>query len=263
LDNNKIESSIEVNSNDNKQLWKISGYADASNERADVTFFREDSGTVHIPVIDEKFNLKAGFDSIRLQLNGITFKDDVLKVDGFASIKNLLLNHPKISKKDVIIEDAEIYYAYLFGADFISLDSSSTVRFNKIIFHPYFKLEESQNKPWFELSKSSGAVPRMFNKYNMYLNIATEKLNAQDFINSLPTGLFDDVKGMQTEGSFTYRLDFAYFNDDPNKLIFNSTLDKDNFKILNYQIKKLKIQIQKKNLSFSSLIIRILKERRI
>jgi hypothetical protein len=54
----------------------------------------------------------------------------------------------------------------------------------------------------------------------MYLNIATEKLNSQDFINSLPTGLFDDVKGMQTEGSFTYRLDFAYFNDDPNKLIF-------------------------------------------
>lgn len=234
LDNNKIESSIEVNSNDNKQLWKISGYADASNERADVTFFREDSGTVHIPVIDEKFNLKAGFDSIRLQLNGITFKDDVLKVDGFASIKNLLLNHPKISKKDVIIEDAEIYYAYLFGADFISLDSSSTVRFNKIIFHPYFKLEESQNKPWFELSKSSGAVPRMFNKYNFYLNIATEKLNAQDFINSLPNGLFDELKGMQTEGSFTYRLDFAYFNDDPNKLIFNSTLDKDNFKILKY-----------------------------
>lgn len=234
LDDNKIESSIHINSNNKYQIWKITGYADASNEKADLTFYREDSGTVHLPIIDEKFNLRAGFDSIRLQLNAITFKDGVLKIDGFASIKNLMLNHPKISKKDVVIQDAEVYYAYLFGSDFISLDSSSSIRFNNIVFHPYFKLEESKNKAWFELTKNSNVVSRLFNKYNLYFNVSTEKLNAQNFINSLPIGLFDDVKGMQTEGSFTYRLDFAYYNDDPNKLVFNSNLEKDNFRITKY-----------------------------
>ncbi len=235
LDENKVNSNILLNSNNTEQVWKISGFADANNQRADLTFYRADSGTVRIPVLDQELNLKAGFDTIRLQLSGINFKNNVLKIDGYASMKNMMLNHPKIAKKDVIIKDAEIYYTYLFGKDFISLDSSSTVKFNNIVFHPYFRLEESKNKAWFELNKNtSGVIPRMFNKYNFYLNIATEKLNAQAFINSLPDGLFDNIKGMQTEGEFAYRLDFAYFNDDPNKLIFNSTLSKDNFKILKY-----------------------------
>jgi hypothetical protein len=57
---------------------------------------------------------------------------------------------------------------------------------------------------------------------------------AQSFINSLPEGLFTHFKGMEAEGSFTYSLDFIYNENNPQGLVFESNLSKQNLKIIKY-----------------------------
>ena len=59
-------------------------------------------------------------------------------------------------------------------------------------------------------------------------------MKAQDFISSLPDGLFTNFQGMEAEGTFYYKLDFKYNKNKPNELVFDSNLKKENLKITKY-----------------------------
>jgi hypothetical protein len=83
------------------------------------------------------------------------------------------------------------------GSDFISIDSSSTLQLNKIKFHPYLTYETEKT---------------------LFINWKWICPKAQDFITSLPDGLFTHFQGMEATGSFDYKLDFAY-NKKPNQLV--------------------------------------------
>jgi hypothetical protein len=47
------------------------------------------------------------------------------------------------------------------------------------------------------------------------LKIVIPKMKAQDFITSLPDGLFTHFQGMQTEGTFDYKLDLSSIKTNP------------------------------------------------
>lgn len=215
LANERLEAQVDVTTNTFHQHWTINGIASPSDKKADVIFYNNDTGMVRIPYVDQRFHLITGFDTVRLKLSAIEMNGNDLHITGFASIANFLVNHPRISKKDVVIERAEMDYAYLIGPDFISLDSSSTVRFNHTFFHPFIKYQQSPDTIY-------------------SLGVVINKMPAQDFINSLPEGLFTHFKGMEAEGSFEYRLDFAYNANQPTDLLFESVLHKEGLKILRY-----------------------------
>lgn len=215
LADKQFESLIAVRTNTISQRWNIKGMADPRGKKADLQFFNLDTGKIFIPYIDEHFHMVAGFDSIRVNLESVEMSGDQLKINGFASVTDLLVNHPKIAKKDVVIEKARFDYTYLIGSNFVSLDSSSRIQFNKITFIPYVSF-----------SNATDTVYR--------LNVKIDKMLAQDFITSLPEGLFTHFKGMEATGSFEYRLDFVYNENNPQDLVFESTLLKDNLHIVKY-----------------------------
>ena len=215
LQDEQLLSSIEVVTNTFTQNWRINGFASPKNKKADVVFYNADTGKVRIPYIDERFNLVTGFDSIHLNLESIEMNGEELQIKGVASITDFLVNHPKISKKDVVIDHAEFNYNYLIGSHFISLDSSSSIKFNTITFHPFVKFQNSPETVF-------------------QLRVKTEKTQAQQFINALPEGLFTHFKGMEAEGDFSYSLDFSYNDSHPEELVFESALKKENLKINKY-----------------------------
>jgi membrane carboxypeptidase/penicillin-binding protein PbpC len=59
-------------------------------------------------------------------------------------------------------------------------------------------------------------------------------MEAQQFIDALPAGLFSHIKGMKATGSFSYRLDFYHNENRPDDMIFESSLEKEQFKITQY-----------------------------
>ncbi|WP_091392451.1 transglycosylase domain-containing protein [Flavobacterium noncentrifugens] len=215
LEDKQLETAIQVQTNTFTQRWKIKGFADPRNKQADIRFFNIDTGRIKVPYFDERYNLTAGFDSIRLNVENIDMDGDELHIDGFTSIANLHVNHEKIASKDVVINNARFDYHFLFGESFIAIDSSSTVLLNKMKFNPYVEYNNEKDK----IYKLKIALPRM---------------KAQDFIESLPEGLFTHFEGMEAEGTFDYRLDFEYNKDRPNDLVFESKLNKENLKILKY-----------------------------
>ncbi|WP_091428493.1 transglycosylase domain-containing protein [Flavobacterium degerlachei] len=211
----EIETSINVQTNTFSQRWKIKGFADPRNKKADIRFFNIDTGAIKVPYFDERYNLKSSFDSIRLKIENIDKSGGELHIDGFTSISNLKINHPKIANKDVLIKNARFDYRLLLGSDFISIDSSSVLKLNKIKLNPYATFDTASDTI-----------------YKLKVNIP--KMKAQDFISSLPDGLFTHFQGMEAEGTFDYKLDFKFNKNKPDQLVFDSNLKKEKLKITKY-----------------------------
>ena len=215
LDNKQLETNLHVQSKDFDQKWNIKGFADPRNKKADIRFFNLDTGAIRVPYLDERYNLKASFDSIRLNVQNIEKDGRELHIDGYTSITNLKINHPKIASKDVIIKNARFDYRFLLGDDFISIDSTSTMQLNKIKVKPYISYSTEKDTIY-------------------TLKVDIPKMKAQDFIVSLPDGLFTHFQGMEATGNFDYKLDFKFNKNKPNTLVFDSKLNKEDLKITKY-----------------------------
>ncbi|HEX8563804.1 MAG TPA: biosynthetic peptidoglycan transglycosylase [Flavobacterium sp.] len=211
----KLESSIRVTTNTFAQNWRITGFADPRRKQTDLKFFNSDGAAIKVPYVDERWNLQSGFDSIRLKVSDIDMDGDELHIDGFTSVSNLTVNHAKIASRDVVVQKAELDYRLNFGPHFMALDSSSTALVNKIKFRPHVEYNVQKDTVY-------------------KLNVKIPKMKAQDFITSLPTGLFSHFEGMVAEGSFDYTLEFLYNKNRPNALVFNSKINKDKLRIVKY-----------------------------
>ncbi|RKS01267.1 transglycosylase domain-containing protein [Flavobacterium sp. 102] len=215
LADKKLNTLIQVTSDGFSQQWAINGFADPRDRKADLAFFNPKSDTIRIPYLDKKFNLKAGFKSIHFNLENLSMDSGELHIDGYSSIQNLMVNHPKIASKDVVIQNARFDYRWIVGPRFMALDSTSIVQLNSIKCQPYISYTNEKDKVYaFKLT-----IPKM---------------KANDFITSLPTGLFRHFEGMEAQGNFSYALNFEYNDHKPNDIIFDSRLKPEGLKIIKY-----------------------------
>ncbi len=189
--------------------------ADPRGHNCDLKFFTTDTGRIIIPYVAKRLNIKSGFESINLKVDDIEMSRGELHIDGYASIKNFMVNNHRIASKDVQIDNARFDYHMRIGERYLELDSTSTVQLNKVKLHPYAKFSTEEDTI-----------------YQFKANIP--KMQAQDFITSLPTGLFTHFEGMEATGSFGYRLDFLFNKNKPNALVFDSTMEKDGLEITKY-----------------------------
>lgn len=215
LANKNLNTKIKVTSDNFSQQWSINGFADPRDRKADLTFANAENDTIKIPYLEKKFHLKSGFKSIHFNLENLAMDSGELHIDGYAGIDNLMVNHPKIAGKDVVIKNARFDYHWIVGERFIALDSTSTMQLNQIKCQPFFSYSNEKDKI-FELKMN---IPKM---------------QAQDFISSLPNGLFSHFVGMEALGNFSYSLRFKYNNHSPNDLVFESKLKPIGLKITKY-----------------------------
>lgn len=210
-----LATTISVKTNTFSQNWNIKGTANPRDKTADLKFFNGDNSKIKVPYLDERFGLFSSFDSIHLNIAKIEMESGELHIDGFTSIVNLTVNHPKIATKDVVVKQARFDYHLLFGEHFMAIDSSSTMQMNNVKIHPFAEYNTEEDTVY-------------------KLRIAFPKMKAQQFITSLPQGLFSHFEGMETEGNFDYKLDYKFVKNKPNQLVFDSKLTKENLKIIKY-----------------------------
>ena len=215
LENKKLNTVIQVTSDGFSQQWSINGFADPRDRKADLTFANAQNDTIKLPYLDKKWNLKAGFKSIHFNLENLAMDSGELHIDGYSSIENLFVNHAKIAGKDVVIQNARFDYRWVVGPRFIALDSTSTLLLNKIKCQPFVSYTNETDKVY-------------------ALKLQIPKMTAQDFIVSLPKGLFRHFEGMEAQGNFSYSLNFEYNNHQPNDVVFESKLHPENLKITKY-----------------------------
>ncbi len=215
LEDHQLQSSIKVKTKSFSQNWQMKGYADPRLKKANLKFSTYDSTKIRMPYIEERFGLYTSFSAIHVILENLKMKGGELHIEGETKIDGLTVNHPKIASKNVVFEKTQIDYHFILGSNFIAIDSSSSAKLNKITLCPFVKYSTEKDTIY-------------------TLKIGVPKMKAQDFVNSLPSGLFSHFEGMQVQGAFDYQLDFEFNKNNPEALIFESKLNKENLKILKY-----------------------------
>lgn len=195
--------------------WKVNGQLNLSDFKTDLWIASGQKTRLYVPYLQEKINFQFGFDSLHLKVDEFDYNSGSLTLTGGADMHQLLMNHPKISSKDVVVPFTSFQYKFLIDKSSITLDSSSNVTVQKLRFHPYVNFT-------FRPDTLIG------------LSVIIPRTSAQYFVDALPDGLFKNIKGMEIAGEFDYRIDFRYNESNPNDLHFDSKFNKYQFGIKKY-----------------------------
>lgn len=224
IDDGDLKSTIVVNNKES--VWHLNGLVKPGKKQMDLAFFAEGK-KVELPYLNNKLHAKLSFDTIRTELKDADHSGDAFRVKGSWSVKNLLINHPKIAANDIIVPDAKIDAEVLFGKNYVALDSASTVFLKKASFHPFLKYTLSPHKIY-------------------EVKVHADEQEAQGILNGFPEGLFESLEGLKVSGNVKYDLNFYLDTSIPDSVQFNSTLTPVNFKITGWG----KTNLQKINSTF-------------
>lgn len=201
----------EIKTENSIQNWILKGTANPRKRNGTIELSAKNDSVVKIPLLAEKIGLKTQFKKATFEIYKMELEDDDFHIEGKTSTENLLVNHTKIAPKDVTIQNSSIEYHTIIQNRAIVLDSSSTVIIEKLKINPYLKLVKDKDT-------------------TVAAAITIPKIAAQDFINSLPKGLFTQLEGLKADGSFDYKLHFGYSTSTPNDVLLES-------KLTNYKLK--------------------------
>ncbi|WP_158796374.1 transglycosylase domain-containing protein [Pedobacter sp. L105] len=224
INNGDLNSTINVNNNE--ATWHVNGKVNPGKNKMNVLFFA-DNKKVELPYLEKKLHATLSFDTIRTELKSAEYSGDDFKITGSWSVKNLLINQPKVAANDIVVKSARIDAELLVGANYVALDSASTIYLKDAAIHPFLKYTLSPVKIY-------------------EVKLHADEQDAQALLNSFPQGLFESLEGLQVQGKVKYDLNFYLDSSIPDSLKFNSTLTPYGFKILKWG----KTDLQKINQPF-------------
>jgi hypothetical protein len=208
----QLTSTIDIN--DGAATWHFAGRMHPSDKDIDIKLYA-DGKKVELPYIERKYRLKVNFDTLSTRLTRVDRGGGETHISGYWGVSNLVINHPGLSSSDIVVPNAGIDANIFVGDNYLSIDSSSLIHLKKITAHPYIKYTLSPVKIY-------------------ELKVNTGWLEAQDLFNSFPTGMFESLQGIQVEGKLNYSLNIALNTAHPEDVVFDSRLNKDDFKIISY-----------------------------
>jgi len=208
----QLTSTIDIN--DGSATWHFAGRMHPSDKDIDIKLYA-DGKKVELPYIERKYRLKVNFDTLSTRLTKVEHGGGETRISGSWSVSNLLINQPGLSSSDIVVPNAGIDANIFVGDNYLSIDSSSLIHLKKITAHPYIKYTLSPVKIY-------------------ELKVNTGWMEAQDLFDSFPTGMFDSLQGIQVEGKLNYSLNVALNTAHLEDVVFDSRLNKDDFKIIRY-----------------------------
>ena len=213
IDDGDLSSTIKVN--DGAATWHFSGTMHPSDKEIDVKLYA-DGGKVEIPFIEQRYHARVAFESVNFKLNDVDHSDGETRILSYWGVNNLLIHHAGLSASDIIVQNGSLDADIFVGPNFISLDSSSVIHLKKLTAHPYLKYTLSPKK-----------------LYDLKLNTGWQ--DAQDIFDSFPTGTFESFEGIKVAGKLNYSLNFSLDKENPDAVVFESRLDKDqDFRVVRY-----------------------------
>ncbi|WP_345157631.1 biosynthetic peptidoglycan transglycosylase [Pontibacter saemangeumensis] len=208
INDGQIASQLSVQTDSLENNMRVFGTIDPKAYRIAGRLYAYDDMGVRIPYIKKKLDAAVTFDTVRFSLDSKQFRNEKLTIRGSAMVNNLTLNHPMLSGEDDInVRESELDYVVTLGPNLYVVDSLTEVRVNRAKANFYASYEKVDTTKIIDLM------------------VKTEQMPANDFFQSLPTGLFENLEGIQAQGWLQYDMKFHVNMDSLNQLVFNSDLD--------------------------------------
>jgi hypothetical protein len=215
ISGHEFETQILETDNGKETPWVLQGDINPENRSTRLRLYARNHQQVVLPYFGQQWDTHIAFDTLNFSLSSTGIADHVLALNGLASVSNLVINQPRISTGDVFLGRGLADYHIHIAPDYVELDSTSRFVYNKMELNPYLCYR----------AKPSKQFAIIINK---------PRFNANDFFESLPKGLFNNLEGIKTSGELGFHLRFMVDLARPDDLVFSSSMEKRQFKILEY-----------------------------
>lgn len=212
--NNALFSEIRIAEDTLSSEWILKGKLIPSDRIAGFTIHSGDKEKIVLPFLKYRWGADVRLDSVIFNISE-SREHDLTSVRGFASIRGLQINHPRIATVPVLFDRLSVDYKLNIYQDLHEVDSLTLITFNKITLHPWATYRAKPSK-------------------QVQLRISKPDFPAQDLFSSLPEGLFTTLSGIQTKGSLSWFLNFSLDLNQPDSLIFETSLDRRKFSVVKY-----------------------------
>lgn len=207
----------EIKSTENGQHneWIAKGMLLKKEQQLYATLYGKDQAPIILPFLPYRWNTSVRFDTLSFELQGMKETQAVQRIQGKAYVSGLTLYQPRISSDTVRLDRGMWAYGIRIGTNYLEMDSTSEVHFNRLHFHPYLKIQKDSS-------------------WRLTASVNKNDFAADDLFASLPSGLFYNLEGLQTEGTLSYhfRCDIDWGRLD--SLVLESSLRSGSFHILSY-----------------------------
>ena len=210
---NDLDALIGVIENGHETGFKITGRLNRSDITGRLSLRPQGQKWVELPFLRRLLKSSAGFESADFDLKEFEMDDGVLNIEAEGHLKGLTVNDRRLADTFVVVNDCSGKLKARLGRDFFEVDSATTLNLNKIKTHLFARADFGEKKEY-------------------AVKFKADRISANAFFESLPEGMFRNLKGMQANGDLEYEL-YAKLNDQyPDECIFNSELRPYNFKIV-------------------------------
>lgn len=205
-----IDSSIE-----NPAYWNMHGEIDKQKRNISCHVSLHNNLKQLIPLISAKSEMKYQMDSMDVEIKSGDYNNEKLQLTLAASFCNLKINHWRIAPNDVGFDSLKFTGRFIADDNKMEFDRTSVLQLNRIKFLFSSLYNRSNGK-------------------NYALELNMPEMIAQDFFESLPSGMFSSFKGIKTNGALSFHLDFDLNKSMPDSVQFNAELKKKDFRIVKY-----------------------------
>ena len=216
IENNRFQSTIKIKEDTLTQQWEAAGELNRKVHTLQAELFATEKKKVSIPYINRRFGAEVTFDTLYYSMTKKNRTENQLQLDGTAKVSGLDVFHKALSPEVIHLDRGQLTYQMNIGKQTLELDSTTTVLFNQIKFHPYLRAEKNENQWHFTAATDKSWFP------------------ADELFSSLPKGLFSNLEGIKTSGELAYHflldIDFARLDS----LKFESELKEKDFRIIEY-----------------------------
>ena len=215
LNNGAFSGKINIIENSGNGSWTANGNIDKKESTARLSIVTGKEGKKQHPILENKYRLVAGFDSLNLALTESDFDNNQLSLSCLVHCTNFKAGHWRLSPEEVVVPKASLNCKILVGDHSIQILDGSLATVNDIQFNPKFLYQVLPYKA-------------------MGLDLTIPEMNSQVFFNALPKGLFKNLERIQSRGNLQYDLHFFIDTRTPDSLEFSSTLKKNKFQITGF-----------------------------
>lgn len=169
-----------------------------------------------MPVLSSRIATDLRLDSFSFYIHTTESKNGQFAFQADAQIEGLKLYHEKVSSDTIQFPFLRTRTQWRIHDGLVELDSNSTFTCNHVQGNYQLLFSIDQNQPVYGLG------------------INTRMIAADSFFASLPGGAFDETRNLKAKGKLSYHLKFFLDGKQPDDVIFESGIDKENFGIISY-----------------------------
>lgn len=206
MEDGTIATELSIRADSLVNNMQVKGTIDPRNYNIAASLYAADDKGIRLPYVKNKFDAEVRFDTLEISLTNKQYRNDKLTISGSAMIDDLVLNHPKLADQDIHVNESAVDYVVTLGPNLYVIDSLTEVRVNNAKANIYASYQNEATKI-------------------VDLRVKTESIPANDFFDSLPTGLFDSLEGIKAQGNLQYDLKFHVNMDSLDQVKFDSDLD--------------------------------------